>query len=71
MHTCRISMIALSVALLGVLAVLAFGSAGAWFTLTLGTALVALAASAVLLAGVAYVRDLIRAARWNAGHRLR
>ena len=70
MPTCRISLIALSIVLLGGLAVFVLGSVGA-FALTFGAGLAALGVSALLLAGAAYIRDLVRAARWNAGHRLR
>ena len=38
--------------------------------LTVATALVALAVSALLLGGIYYLHDALRAARWDAGHRL-
>ena len=50
---------------------LALSGAMAWgFTLTVGLAVAALAVSAVIVGGFAYVHDMIRAARWNAGHRV-
>jgi hypothetical protein len=53
------------------LAALLLAGLVAWtLKLTLGAALAALAVSALLFGGIAYLHDALRAARWDAGHRL-
>jgi len=64
----------LSIALFVLCSVAATLLAGlvAWtLHLTVATALAALAVSALIFGGIVYLNDALRAARWDAGHRLR
>ena len=63
--------IAIALFVLCSLAAVLLAGVVAWsLHLTAATALAALAASALLLGGIAYLHDALRSARWDAGHRL-
>jgi ABC-type multidrug transport system permease subunit len=71
MHSHKFYHLALALLMLCIVAaVLLAGVAMYGMQLTATAALAALAVSAVLFGVMAFLHDALRAARWNAGHRL-
>jgi hypothetical protein len=72
MHPHRYYHLALALlALSAIAAALMAGVVICGMQLTLAAAIGALLITAALFAGMVFVHDALRAARWNAGHRLR
>ena len=72
MHPLRYRRLSLALLVLCSLAAVLMAGVVAWgMHLTLTAALSALVLSALIFAAMLFVHDALRAARWNAGHRLR
>ena len=71
MHSHRYYHLALALLVLCAVAAAVMAGVVAWgMQLTMAAALGAVLITAALFAGMAFVHDALRAARWNAGHRL-
>ena len=72
MSTHPVHRIAFSALFFAALAALVVGVVAAWgMQISPAIGLAALVVSALLFAGVAFLHEALREARWNAGHRLR